>query len=434
MAELRRSLGFRDAASLVVGTIIGTGVFLKATPMAAAVGSPLAVLAALFAAGALSFFGALAYAELGAMFPSAGGEYVYLREAWGPPFGFLYGWTRFWIGTPGSIASYATGAAIFAGEGLVPIEGDLARKVTACALILVFTVINCLTVAFGGRVQSIMTAMKIVLIVGLAALVFGGAPGDFARLGQGTGVWTVSAFGAAMISGLWATDGWNNLPMAAGEVRDPTRVIPRALVVGMLIVMSLYALVFVAYFYALPVGDIVKSKSVATEAAITVLGSTGVAVMSAAFVLSALGAMNGSILTSARVPYAMASDGLFFRQLARVSPRTHVPVVAVIVQGVWACVLASTGSFDQLTDMVVFASWVFYALATAGVIVLRRRLPDAPRAFKVPGYPWLPVLFIVTATALLVDTVWLQPARSAIGLGFIAAGFPAYLLFRRAKR
>jgi APA family basic amino acid/polyamine antiporter len=243
-----------------------------------------------------------------------------------------------------------------------------------------------------------------------------------------------------MIAGLWATDGWNNLPMAAGEVRDPTRVIPRALVVGMLIVLSLYALVFVAYFYALPFGDVVtahtdaRPEAVATYAAMTVLGKTGVAVMAAAFVLSALGAMNGSILTSARVPYAMASDGLFFRGLAQVSPRTHVPVVSVLVQGAWACVLAATGSFDQLTDMVVFASWVFYALATAGVIILRVRNPDAPRAFRVPGYPWLPVLFIVTATALLVDTVYVAPARSAIGLGFIAAGVPAYVLFARSRK
>jgi APA family basic amino acid/polyamine antiporter len=435
MAELRRSLGFRDAAALVVGTIIGTGVFLKASPMAAAVGSPVAVITALFAAGALSFFGALAYAELGAMFPSAGGEYVYLREAWGPPIGFLYGWTRFWIGTPGSIASYATGAAAFA-AGLVPIGGGLEQKVVAIGLIAVFTTINCFTVAFGGRVQSIMTGLKIVVVVGLAAMIFIGAPGDWGRLGGGESHWGLSAFGAAMIAGLWATDGWNNLPMAAGEVRDPTRVIPRALVVGMLIVLTLYGLVFVAYFYALPFGDVVTAHTdarplaVAAYSAMTVLGSTGVAVISAAFVLSALGAMNGSILTSARVPYAMASDGLFFRGLATVSARTHVPVVAVIVQGAWACVLAATGSFDQLTDMVVFASWVFYALATAGVIVLRRRLPDAPRAFRVPGYPWLPVLFIVTATALLVDTVWLSPLRSGVGLAFIAAGFPAYLIFR----
>jgi APA family basic amino acid/polyamine antiporter len=438
MAELRRSLGFRDAASLVVGTIIGTGVFLKASPMAASVGAPWAVLTALFAAGCLSFFGALAYAELGAMFPAAGGEYVYLREAWGAPLGFLYGWTRFWVGTPGSIASYATGAAAFAG-GLVSVESALAQKVLAISLIAVFTLINCLTVAFGGRVQSIMTGLKIVIIVGLAGLIFIGSPGDWSRLGAGGATVTVSSFGAAMIAGLWATDGWNNLPMAAGEVRDPTRTIPRALVIGMLVVLSLYALVFVAYFYALPFGDVVTAHTdarplaVATYAAMTVLGTTGVAVMSAAFVLSALGAMNGSILTSARVPYAMASDGLFFRGLARVSPRTGVPVVAVLVQGAWACVLASSGSFDQLTDMVVFASWIFYALATAGVIVLRRRMPDAPRAFRVPGYPWLPVLFIVTAGALLVDSVAVAPLSSAVGLGFVAAGVPAYALFKRAR-
>jgi APA family basic amino acid/polyamine antiporter len=432
---LQRSLGLRDAVALVVGTIVGTGVFLKATPMAASVGSPLAVLAALLAAGALSIFGALAYGELGAMFPRAGGEYIYLREAWGAPVAFLYGWTRFWIASPGSIASYASGAAIFAGGagGLVPVP----RTMLAIAFILAFTALNCLTVAFGGRVQSLMTGLKLVAIAGLAALIFVAAPGDLGRLGAGGARWGPAPLGAAMIAALWATDGWNNLPMAAGEVRDPTRVLPRALGAGMLIVMALYALVFVAYFYALPFADVVgantpaRPQAVATYAAMTVLGTAGVAVMSAAFVVSALGAMNGSILTSARVPYAMAADGLFFRRLAALSPRTRVPVAAVIVQGVWACVLVSSGSFDELTDMVIFSSWVFYALAAGGVMRLRRLRPDAPRPFRVPGYPWLPALFIATAIALLVDTVWLQPARSTAGLAFIALGLPAYALFRR---
>ncbi len=431
---LRRSLGLRDAASLVVGTIIGTGVFLKAAPMARAVGSPLAVLVALGAAGMLSFGGALAYAELGAMFPRAGGEYVYLREAWGGRIAFLYGWTRFWIGTPGSIAAYAAGATIFAG-GLFPIHGATERAIAACALILGFTAVNCLTVAFGGRVQSIMTGLKIAIVAGLALMVIFGANGDWGRLGAGTSDWTPAAFGAAMVAGLWSTDGWNNLPMAAGEVRDPGRVIPRALVMGMLLVLGLYALVNVAYFYALPLDVIQASggddKSVAALAAGTVLGGAGVRVMSAAFVLSALGAMNGSILTSARVPYAMARDGVFFRGLAQVSTRTAVPVRSLLVQGAWACVLASSGSFDQLTDLVIFASWVFYALASAGVLILRRRRPDVPRPFRVPGYPWLPVLFIATAVALMVDLVYLQPLRSAIGLAFIGLGVPVYAAFRR---
>ncbi len=434
--ELRRSLGLRDAAALVIGTVIGTGVFLKTAPMTQAVGSPLAVMVAWAVAGALSFTGALAYAELGAMFPHAGGEYVYLREAWGRLPGFLYGWTRFWIGTPGAIAAYAVGAATFA-DGLVPIGG--ARVPVAIGLIAVFTALNCLTVAFGGRVQSIMTALKLTIVLGLAVMVLGGSGGEWSRLGGGEADWGVSAFGAATLAALWATDGWNNLPMAAGEVRDPERNVPRALVVGMLIVLGLYALVNLAFFYALPLEAIVTSNSdaykdapaVATRAAESVLGSAGVRVISVAFVLSALGAMNGSILTSARVPYAMAKDRLFFTALGRVSPRTGVPVIAVIVQGGWACVLASSGSFDQLTNYVVFASWVFYALAAAGVIALRVRRPALARPFRVPLYPWLPIVFVLTSIALLAVTIWNAPTESAIGLGFIAAGVPAYAIARR---
>jgi APA family basic amino acid/polyamine antiporter len=248
--------------------------------------------------------------------------------------------------------------------------------------------------------------------------------------------------GAAMLAALWAFDGWNNMPMAAGEVKDPGRVIPRALGLGTLAVLALYGAVNLAYVYALPFGEILSSNSnrfpeawpVATKAAETVFGAAGVMILSAAFIFSALGAMNGSILTGARVPYAMAKDKLFFSKLAAVHPRTHVPVTAIVVQGVWAGVLALSGTFDQLTDYVVFASWAFYALVTSAVFVLRRRAPNAHRPFKTPGYPWLPCAFIAVTILLLGNTAYSSPRESGVGLALIALGVPFYWAFRKADR
>ena len=438
---LLRTLGLREAAALVIGTVIGTGVFIKTAVMSQQAGSPAWVLAAWAAAGALSLTGALTYAELGALFPQAGGEYVYMKEAYGPLAGFLYGWTRVWIASPGSIAAYSVGAATFL-SALTPLGGH--RDAAAVGLILVFTALNCLSVAFGGKLQAAMTALKVVMIAGLSAalLLFArGATWEHLSSPSGAGFHGWRLFGAAVLSALWAFDGWNNLPMAAGEIREPGHVIPRALGLGMLAVLALYALANLAYFYALPFGEILTSYStahrdalpVAAKAAGTAFGPLAVRLLSGAFVFSALGAMNGSILTGARVPYAMARDGLFFKSLGSVNGATRVPVVAVLAQGAWACVLALSGTFDQLTDYVVFASWIFYALCTASLFVFRRRLPLAQRPYLAPGYPWVPALFLACSLLLLANTLASSPRESLIGLGFIAAGAPAYLLFRRRR-
>jgi basic amino acid/polyamine antiporter, APA family len=441
---LLRRLGLRESTAIVVGTIIGTGVFLKTAVMAQQAGSPLWVLVAWLVAGALSFTGALTYAELGTLFPRAGGEYVYLREAYGPLMGFLFGWTRFWIGSPGSIAAYGVGAATFM-NGLVPLGGENHRTFVAIAIIALFTALNCFSVAFGGKLQSVMTIIKIVMIIGLTLAIFGlgsGASWSHFQTPAGAGWHSWSGFGAAVLAALWAFDGWNNLPMAAGEVSDPGRNIPRALGFGMIVVLVIYASANIAYFYALPFDEVIHSSStlfrdalpVATKAAALALGAAAVGLLSAAFVFSALGAMNGSILTGARVPYAMARDGLFFKKLGEVSGATHVPVVAVIVQGVWACVLAMSGTFDQLTDYVVFASWIFYALVTSGLFVFRRRLPNAHRPYRTPGYPWLPIIFLICSLLLLANTLMTSPRESLIGLGFIVAGVPVYFAFAKWGR
>ncbi len=431
--ELKRALGPWAAASLVVGTIIGTGIFLKTATMAHIAGSAPWVLAAWFCAGALSLFGALTYAELGAMFPHAGGEYVFLRKGYGPAMGYLYAWNRFWIATPGSIAAYAVGTTTFL-AGVLPTDPD--DKRIAVGLVAFFTGVNCLDVRTGGWVQTVLTVMKVIMIGGLAfGALFFAQGGDWSRIADsGAGFPGFSAFGAMVLAALWAYDGWNNLPMAAGEVRDPQRNLPRAIIWGSIGVFVIYALVNIGYFHALPFSAVEGSKSVAQDTAATFLGGTAQALLAAAMGISAISAMNGSMLTGARVPYAVAHDGLAPRILAKVAEGARVPVVSVLVQGAIATIYALSGTFDDLTDAVVFASWLFYALNAGTVLLLRKREPDRERAFRVPGFPIVPVIFMALATLLLVNTIWTAPQASSLGLGMTAAGALVYATIRAGHR
>jgi APA family basic amino acid/polyamine antiporter len=426
--------------SIVIGTIIGTGVFLKTAVMAQLGGSPLWVLAAWAAAGVLSFTGAMTYAELGGMFPASGGEYVYLRRAYSPFMGYLYAWNRFWIVTPASVAAYAVGSATFV-SAAVPLEPLGGVQPVALALIVAFTAINCMNVSSGGKLQTALTVMKIVMILGLAAGALVAPRGSWSSLGASGGFPGWSAFGAMVLAALWAFDGWNNLPMAAGEIRDPQRNLPRATVGGMVVVLATYALVNLGYFHALPFGEVVTSSSnaypeapaVAAKAAGEFLGGPAQALLAIAMTISALSAMNGSMLTGARVPYAVARDGLAPRLLARLSAGARVPAVAVLVQGALSCVLALSGTFDQLTDAVVFASWLFYALNAGSVLMLRRREPDRERPFRVPGFPVVPVVFVALAILLIANTIWTSPGPSALGLGMTALGGAVYAVFLRGR-
>lgn len=446
MTPLVRGLGPWGAASLVVGTIIGTGVFLKTAVMAQLGGSVLWVLVAWAVAGALSFTGAMTYAELGGMFPAAGGEYVYLRRGYGPGMAYLYAWVRFWIGTPGAIAAYAVGTATFL-SAILPLSshevlGVEATKLVAIGFIALFTGLNCLKVRAGGDVQTVMTVLKVLMIGGLAAGAFATPTGSGTHLAEGGGPFPGwSAFGAMVLAALWAYDGWNNLPMAAGEVRDAQRTVPRAIVGGAIMVFAIYAAVNVGYFYALPFDEVATSAStqypdapaVAAKVASQLFGDSTQVLLALAMALSALSAMNGSILTGARVPYAVARDGLAPRRLAHVSPHTHVPTVAVLVQAVLAMGFAMSGRFDQITDTVVFASWLFYALNVGTVMMLRRREPGRVRPFRVPGYPVVPIVFVAVALLLIANTVYTQLYPSVIGLGMTALGALVYLAFLRGR-
>jgi APA family basic amino acid/polyamine antiporter len=444
-AKLLRGLTLIDAISIVIGTIIGTGVFLKTSTMAILVGSPFYVLLAWVVAGLLSLTGALAYAELGSLMPDAGGEYVYLKEGYGDLWGFLYGWMRFWIGSPGSIAAYAVGAMTFM-SGVIDMS-FVGGKTTASVLVIIFfSLLNCLSVSFGGRLQAGMTALKIFMILGISFGIFlFSESGNFNHFLEtkpnidGFAGW--SAFGSAVLAALWAYDGWCNLTMVAGEIKDPQKNIPRSLIIGMFSILAIYALANLAFFYALPLAEILNANSsanpdalpVATKAALTFLGTSGVALLSAAFVFSALGAMNGSILTGSRVPFAMARDGLFFKKLASVNETTHVPIVSILVQACLAIALALTGTFDQLTDYVVFSSWIFYAMVTSVVFVLRKKRPHDHRAYKAFGYPVLPLIFIILGVLLLINTILTNPGATMVGLAFILSGIPCYFFFKKRK-
>lgn len=452
--KLIRGLNLADATSLVIGTIIGTGIFLKTTVMTQQVGSPEWVLLVWVAAGLLSLAGALSYAELGGMLPKAGGEYVYLRESYGDFLAFLYGWMRFAIGSTGSIAALGAGFAIFF-TALLGINTPFYEtkinlfgshlpwqfgwsQIVAVVAIMIFSLINCAGVVFGGKVQTVLTFAKVlgiaVIVVGVFLFTKGAAWENLSDELRIKDLSFIQAFGAAMLAALWAFDGWNNMPMAAGEINHPERNVPRALFIGMAVVIGIYLLTNLAYFHALPVGEIAtanETNPVATKAVTTFLGENGANLVAVAIMISIIGALNGSILTGGRVPYAMAENGLFPNKFAVLRKSSSVPAASIMIQATWASILALMGTFDQLTNYAVFAMWIFYILTTSAVFVLRRKMPDAPRPYKTFGYPITPLIFILVGVWLLINTLQTSPLEAGIGLLLISLGIPIYFYFRR---
>ncbi len=474
---LIRGLTLIAAASIVIGNVIGTGVFLKTRVMTCNVGTPWMVITVWVAAGILSLAGALTYAELAAMMPRAGGEYVFVREAYGSTLGFLYGWMQVFIAKTGSQASVAVAFAIFLNDLAGGTLGGVYFKTTlfgtefqfgtlqviALSAIAIVTLINCATVKVSGNIAAFLTVIKIALVLGVGIGAFllarGGAWSHFAMANvqcpalPDIALWTadcgrcfgvndaarygVAGFGAAMLGALWGYDGWNNLTLVAGEVKNPQRNIPLALIGGMLIIMSLYVFVNIAYFYALDpttIASIPESSSVAREVAMTFLGPVAISLIAAALMASSVGTLHTSILTGARVPYVMSRDRLFFQNLARLSPRTHVPIGALVLQGIWASVLALSGSFDTLTNYVIFGSWIFYGLVTASVFIFRRKMPDAVRPYRAWGYPVVPILFLLVTAWLLINTLITTPVEALIGLGLILIGLPVYYYWAHHNR
>jgi APA family basic amino acid/polyamine antiporter len=458
--SLVRGLGLTATIAIVVGDVIGTGVFLKARVMTCNVGSPATVLAVWVLAGLLSVAGALTYAELAAMMPRAGGEYVFMRQAYGRFWGFLFGWMRAFIGNTGGLAALAAGLAIFLnvatggvlagysvhlfGRPELAVGGVAA---VAIAAIAVSTSMNCAAVTVSGGIASVLASLKILFIAGLgvAALLFGaGSWIHFTESGVAGACEGVSAaarggiagFGAAMMAALWAYNGWNEVTYVAGEVKDPSRTLPFALIGGIGIVGALYVFVNFAYFYVLPpaaIASVGLSSSVATEVVMRFLGPSAVRVMAAALVVSIFSALHVATLVCARVPYAMARDGLFFRAVGRASSGTRVPVNSLVVQGVWSSVLVLSGSFDALTDYAIFAIVGFLAMITASVFVLRHREPGTERPYRTWGYPVTPAIFLLVTGYLLVNTIVTAPRQALAGLGLIALGLPFYWYWSRGS-
>jgi len=465
---LIRGLGLIAAISIILGNVIGTGVFLKARVMTCNVGSPTWVVFAWVAAGVLSLAGALTYAELSAMKPEAGGEYVFLRDAYGRIWSFLYGWMLIFVGKTGAQASVAVAFAIFLNDFL---GGTLKRtliqtnifdysyeltslQVIAVMMIIIVTTINCASVSVSGQLATYFTIIKIglILLVGFGAFFL--ADGNFTHFSMvnsggscesvadsvkyGTAGYSFAAgFGAAMLGALWGYDGWNNLTLIAGEIKNPQRNIPIALIGGTILIIFLYVFINVAYFYVLDptqIASVSKDSSVAREVSIRFLGAGAIVLMTAGLMASSIGTLHTSILTGARVPYAMAQDGLMFQSLGRLSEGTRVPIGALIVQGLWACLLAISGSFDTLTDYVIFGSWIFYALVTASVFVFRKKFPDAERPYRAFGYPVVPILFLLVAGWLLVNTLITNPFQSFAGIFLIALGLPVYYLLTKGNK
>jgi APA family basic amino acid/polyamine antiporter len=429
-AELPRALGLVDALAIVIGCVIGGGIFLVPNLIAQNLASGPWILGSWVFAGVVSFFGALACAELGAAMPATGGQYVFIREAFGPMAGFLCGWTNFLIARGAQSAWLAVVLVIYISY-FHPF-GAVASKAIAVGAIALFTYINYRGVSLGALVQKSFAAAKLVGILAIvgSAFLFGHAP---AATSAAVAPMTFSSFGVALIACLLAYDGWVQMSFVAGEIRNPRRNIVLALGFGIAAVITVYLLANLAYLRVLSIAEIAASTHVGADAAARVLGPVGGTLVSIIILLSIVGSLNGAVLTCPRVYFAQAQDGLFFRRFGEVHPRYQTPAFAILAQGVWAAVLIVSGSYETLIDYAMFAIWLSYVFMIAGVVVLRRTQPDRPRPYKMWGYPVTPLLFIGVALWFLGNMLVTRPGPAFAALGLIAAGVPVYFLWRRTN-
>jgi APA family basic amino acid/polyamine antiporter len=427
-AELPRKLGLIDALSIVIGVVIGGGIFLVPNLIARELHSTATILAVWVFGGVISFFGALACAELGTAFPSTGGQYVFLREAFGPMIGFLCGWSMFTVARTAQVAWLAVTFALYVSY-FVPLS-PLAAKLLGLTTIALFTGINFRGATAGAFVQKLFTLAKVLGIVVIVCAAFFWS-GKAAPSPHVAGGFSLSSFGAALIASLLAYDGWVQLSFVAGEIRNPQRNVLLALALGSGACILIYVLANVAYLRVLSIPEIAASEHVGATLAQRVLGSSGGSLISVIILISIIGTLNGCFLTSPRVYFAQARDGLFFRKFAEVHPRYQTPGFAILAQGVWAAVLLVSGSYETLVDYAMFAIWLSYGLMIAGVIVLRRKQPSVVRPYRMWGYPVTAALFLAVTGWFLLNMLKTRPVPSLAGLLLIATGIPVYLLWAR---
>ena len=430
--KLKRVLSLLDATMINAGGIIGSGIFMVPATVAMFTGSASLFFMVWIAGGVVSLFGALSVAELGAAMPRAGGQYVYLSEAYGPVWGYLYGWSAVAVINTASIAAVGVAFSEYL-RFFFPIT-DVSIKGIAVATIVLLTIINILDVKSGARFQNVFTISKlgaIFVIIILGLVMEGGSNQNLSPFfSDQSFTELVGPLGLAMVSVLWTFDGWIFITYVAGEVKNPGRNIPLSLIFCMLIVVTIYLLLNYVLIYTLGFTGMNGSDLVVSDAASVFLGNKGAAIVTLIILISLIGANNGFVLTSARINYAMAKDKLFFYQASQIHPRFKSPSNALIIQCVWASLLTFTGTFNQLITYIIFASWIFYGMSAGAVIILRNKKPDMERPYKTPVYPWIPIIFILFAIFLTINTIIEAPRDAAIGAGIILAGLPMYYYWK----
>jgi len=446
---LIRGLSLLDSVLLTVGGIIGSGIFLTAGLIANEVRRPALFLLVWVAGGVISLLAAFAFAELGAMYPDAGGQYVYLREAYGEFVAFLYGWMIFAVSVTGTIAALSVGFAEYLGVFLPPLSAShpvasiagwtLTRgHLISLCVIAFLTAANIFGLRRGAVLQNVATWMKYIAMAAFVLLGFLVGRGSWQNYSSAVAMPSprglMSALGVALIAVFWAYDGWVYITWAAGEVKDPRRNVPRALLLGLVIVGIIYVAMNAVYLYALPMDRIAQQLTIAQAAAVQLFSPAAARWLSALIAVSCFGALSCAILTGARVYYAMALDGVFFRRMARVHPRWRTPAFSLLVQGIWSGALALSGRYDQLYTYVMVMMVLSYTLTVAGLFVLRRTQPQTPRPYRCTGYPWLPALYLIIGSLFALNAAFTRPQEAAAGVVIVLLGVPGYLYWRRSRR
>lgn len=433
--KLPRVLRFPDLVLLTLGSVIGSGIFIVPATVLTQTGGSLKLSLLVWAVGGiLSLLGALTYAELAAMKPESGGIYVFIRDAFGSSVAFLYGWAMILVISSATVATLAVAFSGYLRE--FTSMSPWTMKAVAVVMIVAIAAINALGTRRSANLQNWTTAIKVgaILLMSAFLLMRGDGLSEASTVLPGTGGSVLSAMGAAMLGVLWAYEGWHYITFSAGEVIDPQKNFARGIIVGTATLIGIYLLANVAYVAALGVQRSAASERIAAEAVAHILGPGAGKLIALAILVSMFSAANAVVLTASRVYFAMARDGLFFERMASIHPRWQTPAFAIVASCAWAAILAVSGTFEQLLTYVVFTGWAFYALGAASIFYYRRHAADAPRPFRVPAYPWTPLLFILTASAIVLNTVFLHPGQTAIGIGLILLGVPVYWFWRRKKR